>query len=84
MGLPMSDTNVAPTILIVDDESAMRRVLTKMLASEGFDVVEAASHREEMADGVKKLKSELKNAHAEAGVGGLAKVIAKKYKALPS
>jgi len=36
----------APTILVVDDEPAMRRVLARMLVAEGFEVVEAANGQE--------------------------------------
>jgi len=41
MGVPAPQKSSAPTILVVDDETAMRRVLARMLRSEGYEVVEA-------------------------------------------
>lgn len=49
MGLPAEQNSVAATILIVDDEAAMRRVLGRMLRSEGFGVVEATNGHEALA-----------------------------------
>ncbi|MEM6992111.1 MAG: HD domain-containing phosphohydrolase [Myxococcota bacterium] len=49
MGYPASQNTVAATILVVDDEPAMRRVLGRMLRAEGFDVVEAACGSEALA-----------------------------------
>ena len=41
MGVPAPQKSSSPTILVVDDETAMRRVLARMLRSEGYEVVEA-------------------------------------------
>ncbi|MBL4685184.1 MAG: response regulator [Nannocystaceae bacterium] len=49
MGFPASQDSVAASILVVDDERAMRRVLGRMLRAEGYDVVEVGSGREALA-----------------------------------
>lgn len=45
MGLPLAREDAAATILVVDDEAAVRRVLAKMLRAEGFEVIEAENGR---------------------------------------
>ena len=41
MGFAARQKSNSPTVMVVDDETAMRRVLSRMLRSEGYEVVEA-------------------------------------------
>jgi putative two-component system response regulator len=45
MGAPTHE-GIAAKVLVVDDEAGVRRVLTRLLSSEGYEVLEAASGQE--------------------------------------